>query len=52
MSGLRTFVQDTFVELVSAYRLMEPIEHVAAWLMRSARNRIIDRFGNKSGDRP
>jgi RNA polymerase sigma factor (sigma-70 family) len=41
-------VQDTFVELVSAYRLMEPIEHVAAWLMRVARNRIIDRFRKQS----
>jgi RNA polymerase sigma factor (sigma-70 family) len=41
-------VQDTFVELVSAYRLMEPIEHVAAWLMRVARNRIIDRFRRQS----
>lgn len=37
-------VQDTFAELVCAYRLMEPIEHVAAWLLRVARNRIIDRF--------
>jgi RNA polymerase sigma factor (sigma-70 family) len=37
-------VQDTFLELVSAHRLMEPVEHVAAWLLRVARNRIIDRF--------
>jgi RNA polymerase sigma factor (sigma-70 family) len=41
-------VQDTFLELVSAYRLMEPIGHVAAWLMRVARNRIIDRFRKQS----
>jgi RNA polymerase sigma factor (sigma-70 family) len=41
-------VQDTFVELVSAYRLMRPIEHVAAWLVRVARNRIIDRFRKRS----
>jgi len=45
-------VQDTFVELVSAYRLMEPIEHVAAWLMRVARNRIIDRFRKQSRKMP
>jgi RNA polymerase sigma factor (sigma-70 family) len=44
LSDVEDIVQDTFVELVSAYRLMEPIEHVAAWLMRVARNRIIDRF--------
>jgi RNA polymerase sigma factor (sigma-70 family) len=37
-------VQDTFVQLICAYRLMEPIEHLAAWLLRVARNRIIDRF--------
>lgn len=37
-------VQDTLLELVSAYRLVEPIEHLAAWLLRVARNRIIDRF--------
>jgi RNA polymerase sigma factor (sigma-70 family) len=44
LSEVEDIVQDTFVELVAAYRLMEPIEHVAAWLMRVARNRIIDRF--------
>ena len=41
-------MQDTFVELVSAYRLTEPIAHLAAWPLRVARNRIIDRFRNKS----
>ncbi len=48
LNEVEDIVQDTFVELVSAYRLMEPIEHVAAWLMRVARNRIIDRFRKKS----
>jgi RNA polymerase sigma factor (sigma-70 family) len=48
LGEVEDIVQDTFVELVSAYRLMEPIEHVAAWLMRVARNRIIDRFRKKS----
>jgi len=48
LSEAEDIVQDAFVELVSAYRLMEPIEHVAAWLMRVARNRIVDRFRNKS----
>jgi RNA polymerase sigma factor (sigma-70 family) len=41
-------VQDTLVQLVSAYRLMEPVEHLAAWLRRIARNRIIDRFRQRS----
>ncbi len=41
-------VQDTFLELVSASRLVEPIEHLAAWLARVARNRIIDRFRSRS----
>jgi RNA polymerase sigma factor (sigma-70 family) len=48
LSEVEDIVQDTFVELVSAYRLMEPIEHVAAWLMRVARNRIIDHFRLRS----
>src|SRR5207248_8161305 len=30
------------------HRLMQPIEQAGAWLMRVARNRIIDRFRRKS----
>lgn len=37
-------MQDVLFEFVAAYRLPEPIEQVGAWLMRVARNRIIDRF--------
>ena len=37
-------LQDVFYELVEAYRLMQPIEQVGAWLFRVAHNRIIDRF--------
>ena len=37
-------LQDVFYELIEAYRLMQPIERVGAWLYRVARNRIIDRF--------
>jgi RNA polymerase sigma factor (sigma-70 family) len=37
-------VQDVFFELTEAYRLTRPIEHMAGWLMRVARNRVIDRF--------
>lgn len=40
-------LQDVFFELVAAYRLPEPIEHVGAWLFRVARNRIVDRFRKK-----
>jgi RNA polymerase sigma factor (sigma-70 family) len=48
LSEVEDIVQDTFLELVSAFRLMEPIEHLTAWLMRVARNRIIDRFRKQS----
>jgi RNA polymerase sigma factor (sigma-70 family) len=37
-------LQDVFFELIEAYRLMQPVEQVGAWLYRVARNRIIDRF--------
>jgi RNA polymerase sigma factor (sigma-70 family) len=50
LSDVDDIVQDAFVELVSAHRLMEPIVHVAAWLQRVARNRIIDRFRQRSRD--
>ena len=37
-------LQDIFYEFVEAYRLMEPVEQVGAWLFRVARNRITDLF--------
>jgi RNA polymerase sigma factor (sigma-70 family) len=37
-------LQEVLYELVAAHRLMQPIEQAGAWLMRVARNRIIDRF--------
>jgi RNA polymerase sigma factor (sigma-70 family) len=54
LSEAEDIVQEAFLELVSAYRLMEPVEHVAAWLLRVARNRIIDRFrrGARRGSPP
>jgi RNA polymerase sigma factor (sigma-70 family) len=48
LAEVEDIVQDAFLELVSAYRLMEPVVHVAAWLQRVARNRIIDRFRQRS----
>ena len=40
-------LQEVFYELVEANRLLMPIEHVAGWLFRVARNRIIDLFRKK-----
>ena len=37
-------LQEALYELVASYRLMQPVEQAGAWLMRVARNRIIDRF--------
>ena len=43
-------LQEVFYELLEAYRLMKPVEHVTAWLFRVARNRMIDLFRkNKPG---
>lgn len=44
-------LQDVFAELVEANRLLMPIDHVAAWLFRVARNRITDLFRKKKPDR-
>jgi len=40
-------LQEVFYELIEAHRLMKPIEQVGAWLVRVARNRIIDRLRKK-----
>src|ERR1700761_7311733 len=43
-------LQEVLYELVAAHRLMQPIEQAGAWLMRVARNRIIDRFRKRRAD--
>jgi RNA polymerase sigma factor (sigma-70 family) len=43
-ADVEDILQDVFSELVEAYRLMQPIEQVSAWLFRVARNRITDLF--------
>jgi RNA polymerase sigma factor (sigma-70 family) len=43
-------LQEVLYELVAAYRVMQPIEQAGAWLMRVARNRIIDRFRKKQSE--
>jgi RNA polymerase sigma factor (sigma-70 family) len=40
-------LQEVFYELVEAARLVTPIEEIGAWLLRVARNRIIDLFRRK-----
>ena len=46
-SEAEDILQDVFYELLEAYRLMKPIEHVTAWLFRVARNRMVDLFRSK-----
>lgn len=42
--------QDVLFELTNAYRLMQPIEKVAAWMYRVARNKITDQYRKKRPD--
>ena len=43
-------LQEVFFELIEAYRMMRPVEHVTAWLFRVARNRMVDLFRKKKPD--
>lgn len=46
-SEAEDILQDALTELVAAERLAQPVEQIGAWLMRVARNRLIDRFRRK-----
>ena len=46
-SEAEDILQDVFHELIEAYRMMKPIEHVTAWLFTVARNRITGMFRRK-----
>lgn len=46
-ADVEDLVQEVLAELVEAHRLLKPIDHIAAWLYRVARNRITDLFRNK-----
>src|SRR2546423_1684876 len=40
-------LQEVFTELVEAYRMFQTIDQAGAWLVRVARNRIVDLFRQK-----
>ncbi|MDN8793366.1 sigma-70 family RNA polymerase sigma factor, partial [Staphylococcus aureus] len=40
-------LQDVFGELVESYRMLKPVEKVASWLFRVARNHITDLYRKK-----
>ena len=46
-NDVEDILQEVFYELVEAYRMMKPVEHVSAWLFQVARNRITDLFRKK-----
>lgn len=43
--------QDVMFELTASYRMMQPIEKMAAWLFRVARNKITDKYRKKKTER-
>jgi RNA polymerase sigma factor (sigma-70 family) len=49
-SDVEDILQEVFYELVEANRLLMPIDHVAGWLFRVARNRVTDLFRKKKPD--
>jgi len=47
-ADVEDIVQEVFYELTAAEQLMQPIGQLGAWLLRVARNRIIDRFRKRA----
>lgn len=43
-ADVEDILQEVFSELFEAYRVLQPIEQVGAWLFRVAKNRITDRY--------
>jgi RNA polymerase sigma factor (sigma-70 family) len=46
-ADVEDLLQEVFLELVEANRLLMPIDYVTGWLIRVARNRITDLFRKK-----
>ena len=46
-ADVEELLQEVFLELVEAHRLLLPIDYVTGWLFRVARNRITDLFRKK-----
>jgi RNA polymerase sigma factor (sigma-70 family) len=49
-ADVEDLLQEVFYELVEANRLLMPIDYVAGWLFRVARNRITDLFRKKKAE--
>ena len=45
-------LQDVFWQLIDAYRGLETIERVTAWLFQVARNKIVDRYRRNKREAP
>ncbi|MFD1819187.1 RNA polymerase sigma factor, sigma-70 family [Pseudarcicella hirudinis] len=43
-------LQEVFFELIETYRLMKPVEQLASWLFKVARNKITDFYRKKKTD--
>ena len=49
-ADVEDILQDVFAELLEAYNLLQPVEHLSAWLFRVARNRIVDLFRRRKAE--
>ncbi|HEY3859451.1 MAG TPA: sigma-70 family RNA polymerase sigma factor [Gammaproteobacteria bacterium] len=51
-ADVEDILQEVFSELFEAYRLLQPIGQVGAWLFRVAKNRITDRYRKRGTEGP